>query len=67
MGQTKADPLQESDAGYVHSPKANDNGARNVSSDNLTRFQRVDVASSYAYRWIGSIGLVAAEGGRKYQ
>ena len=25
-------PLQESDAGYVQSPKANDNGARKVSS-----------------------------------
>jgi putative restriction endonuclease len=31
---------QETDGGYIWSPKANANGARNVSYDNLTRCQR---------------------------
>jgi len=52
---------QETDGGYVWSPKANSNGARNVSYENLTRCQRGDVVFSYAYGRIGSIGLVEAE------
>ncbi|MCP9943012.1 HNH endonuclease [Cyanobium sp. ATX 6E8] len=51
---------QETDGGYVWSPKANANGAHNVSYDNLTRCQRGDVVFSYAYGRIGSIGLVEA-------
>jgi len=49
---------QETDGGYVWSPKANANGARNVSYDNLTRCQRGDVVFSYAYGRISQIGLV---------
>lgn len=33
---------QETEGGYIWSPKANANGARNVSYDNLTRCQRGD-------------------------
>ena len=51
---------QETEGGYVWSPKANANGARNVSYDNLTRCQRGDVVFSYAFGRIGSIGLVEA-------
>jgi len=49
---------QETDGGYVWSPKANANGARNVSYDNLTRCQRGDVVFSYANGRISQIGLV---------
>ena len=51
---------QETEGGYVWSPKVNANGARNVSYDNLTRCQQGDVVFSYAYRRIGCIGLVDA-------
>ena len=51
---------QETEGGYVWSPKANANGARNVSYDNLTLCQRGDVVFSYAYGRIGSIGWVEA-------
>jgi len=47
---------QETDGGYVWSPKANANGARNVSYDNLTRCQRGDVVFSYAYGRISQTG-----------
>ena len=49
---------QETEGGYVWSPKANANGARNVSYDNLTRCQPGDVVFSYAFGRIGSIGMV---------
>ena len=49
---------QETDGGYVWSPKANANGARNVSYDNLTRCKQGDVVFSYAYGRISQIGLV---------
>jgi putative restriction endonuclease len=49
---------QDTEGGYVWSPKANANGARNASYDNLTRCQPGDVVYSYAYGRIGSIGLV---------
>jgi hypothetical protein len=49
---------QETDGGYVWSPKANANGVRNVSYDNLTRCQPADVVFSYAFGRIGSIGRV---------
>ncbi|MCP9911311.1 HNH endonuclease [Cyanobium sp. BA20m-p-22] len=49
---------QEIDGGYVWSPKANANGARNVSYDNLTRCKQGDVVLSYAYGRISQIGLV---------
>ncbi len=52
---------QETDGGYVWSPKVNANGARNVSYVHLTRCQRGDVVFSYAYGRIGSIGLVEGE------
>jgi hypothetical protein len=51
---------QETEGGYVWSPKANANGVRNVSYDNLTRCQPGDVVFSYAFGRIGSIGLVEA-------
>jgi putative restriction endonuclease len=49
---------QETDGGYIWSPKANANGARNVSYDNLTHCQRGDVVFSYAHGRISQIGLV---------
>jgi hypothetical protein len=49
---------QETDGGYIWSPKANANGVRNVSCDNLTRCQRGDVVFSYANGRISQIGLV---------
>jgi hypothetical protein len=51
---------QETEGGYVWSPKANANGARNVSYDNLTRCQRGDVVFSYAGGRIRQIGWVEA-------
>jgi hypothetical protein len=44
--------------GYIWSPKADANGARNVSYDNLSRCQRGDVAFSYANGRISQLGLV---------
>jgi putative restriction endonuclease len=49
---------QETEGGYVWSPKVNANGARNVSYDNLTRCQRGDVVFSYAKGLISQIGWV---------
>ena len=49
---------QETDGGYIWSPKANANGARNGSYDNLTRCQRGDGVFSYANGRISQIGLV---------
>jgi len=49
---------QETDGGYIWSPKANANGGRNVSYDNLTRCERGDVVFSYANAKISQIGLV---------
>jgi len=37
---------QETDGGYIWSPKANANGERNVTYDNLNRCQRGDVVFS---------------------
>jgi hypothetical protein len=49
---------QETDGGYIWSPKANANGACNVTYDNLSRCQRGDVVFSYANGRISQIGLV---------
>jgi hypothetical protein len=49
---------QETDGGYIWSPKANAKGARNVSYENLNRCQRGDVVFSYANGRISQIGLV---------
>ena len=49
---------QETEGGYVWSPKVNANGARNVSYDNLTHCQRGDVVFSYAKGLISQIGWV---------
>jgi hypothetical protein len=49
---------QETDGGYIWSPKANANGARNVTYDNLSRCQRGDVVFSYANGRISQLGLV---------
>ncbi|MCP9889629.1 hypothetical protein KBY57_00975 [Cyanobium sp. Aljojuca 7D2] len=49
---------QETEGGYIWSPKTNANGARNVSYDNLTRSERGDVVFSYANGKISQIGLV---------
>ena len=51
---------QETEGGYIWSPKQNANGAKNVSYDNLARCQVGDVVFSYAYAKIGQIGLVEA-------
>jgi hypothetical protein len=51
---------QETEGGYVWSPKVNANGARNVSYDNLTRCRRGDVVFSYAKGLISQIGWVEA-------
>ena len=52
---------QETEGGYIWSPKQNANGAKNVSYDNLARCQVGDVVFSYAYAKIGRIGLVEAK------
>jgi hypothetical protein len=52
---------QETDGGHIWSPKANANGARNVSCDNLTRCQGGDGVFSYANGRISQIGLVENE------
>lgn len=49
---------QETDGGYIWSPKTNANGARNTSYDNLARCQNGDVIFSYAFGRISQIGLV---------
>ena len=49
---------QETDGGYLWSPKANANGAKNISYDNLTRCVSGDVVFSYASGRINQIGLV---------
>jgi len=51
---------QETDGGYIWSPKANANGAQNVTYDNLSRCQRGDVVFSYANGRISQLGLVEA-------
>jgi hypothetical protein len=51
---------QETDGGYVWSPKSKANGAPNISYDNLTRCQVGDVVFSYANGLISQIGLVEA-------
>ncbi|MDM7936795.1 MAG: HNH endonuclease signature motif containing protein [Cyanobium sp. CZS 48M] len=52
---------KETDGGYIWSPKANANGARNVTYDNLSRCQRGDVVFSYANGRISQLGLVIEE------
>ena len=49
---------QETEGGYIWSPKHNANGAKNVTYDNLARCQIGDVVFSYAFAKIGQIGLV---------
>ncbi len=49
---------QETEGGYIWSPKANANGARNVSYDNLARCNRGDIVFSYAHGRINQIGWV---------
>ena len=49
---------QETEGGYLWSPKQNANGAKNVTYYNLARCQVGDVVFSYAYTKIGQIGLV---------
>ena len=49
---------QETDGGYIWSPKVNANGAKNISYDNLTRCVSGDVVFSYARGKISHIGLV---------
>ena len=47
---------QETDGGYIWSPKTNANGARNTSYDNLARCQNGYVILSYAFGRISQIG-----------
>ena len=47
---------QETDGGYIWSPKTNANGARNTSYDNLARCQNGYVFLSYAFGRISQIG-----------
>ncbi len=49
---------QETDGGYVWSPKTKANGTLNISYDNLQRCQTSDVVFSYANGLISQIGLV---------
>ena len=49
---------QETEGGYIWSPKHNANGAKNVTYDNLVRCQVGDVVFSYSHAKIGQIGLV---------
>lgn len=50
---------QEFQGGYIWSPKANSNGARNQTYLNLTRVAPGDIVFSYASSHIQAIGLVA--------
>ena len=49
---------QETEGGYVWSPKTNADGRRNVTYDNLAKCQGGDVVFSYANGKISQIGLV---------
>ncbi len=49
---------QETEGGYIWSPKTKANGSSTVSYDNLTRCQAGDVIFSYAFAQIAQIGLV---------
>ncbi|MBB3103737.1 HNH endonuclease [Azomonas macrocytogenes] len=48
----------EVEGGYIWSPKANQNGARNQTYDNLTLVQSGDIVVSYADTLIKTIGIV---------
>ena len=48
------------EGGYIWSPKANANGARNQTYENLTLTQAGDIVFSYAYGQIKAIGTVSA-------
>jgi hypothetical protein len=52
---------EETNGGFVWSPKTSQGGRKNVSYDNLTRCQREDVVFSYAKGRISQIGLVETE------
>ena len=49
----------EFDGGYIWSPKANANGARNKTYDNLTQVEPGDIVISYADGLIKAIGVVS--------
>ena len=49
---------QETEGGYVWSPKASNDGRRKVTYDNLVRCQASDVVFSYANGKISQIALV---------
>ncbi len=49
---------QETDGGYIWSPKTSKGERRNPTYDNLSRCQRGDVVFSYANKCISQIGLV---------
>lgn len=51
---------QEVRGDYLWSPKANANGARNQSYDNMVRAQPGDVVFSYARGVVGAVGVVRA-------
>lgn len=52
---------QEVRGDYLWSPKANSNGARNTSYDNMTRARPGDVVFSYARGEISAVGVVRAD------
>ncbi|MCL1039845.1 HNH endonuclease [Shewanella submarina] len=52
---------QETEGGYIWSPKRNKNGARNQTYENLTKARIGDIIFSYAHTYISAIGVVVAE------
>ena len=48
---------QERDGGYLWSPKANANGAKNQSYDNMTLVRPGDIVISFANARIGAVGI----------
>ena len=52
---------QETDGGYIWSPKTNKDGGKNVSYDNLTYCREGDLIFSFANKLISNIGVIEEE------
>ena len=52
---------QETDGGYIWSPKTNKDGGKNFSYDNLTYCKEGDLIFSFANKLIRNIGVIEGE------
>jgi len=52
---------QETDGGYIWSPKTNKDGGKNISYDNLTYCREGDLIFSFANKLISNIGVIEEE------